>query len=697
MDKCPDDMGEKNYFCIEKRDECTLVESDIYLKKDEDFKFIKTLAKAYLNEFNYTKKHISLYTQKDFSIILYKDRRCVEETSLSMPKIDFRDCYTRVQSEYKIREELLISILDQKGTNGASPIFKFYHPISGEELNHTKVCRNTQIAIKENVSAILDSENNTNYELQMSLIDQGIDLFNLDSPFYKDLCFDFDNPEDKDLPLSMRLEKAFPNAVLCEPGCKTNGIQLPEKIAICDCSMNELANQGFIKDNALLEGAMGEVLDLINSSNIMVVTCYKYIFKYFTRSIGGIIATVLLIGQILCTIFYFIFGLPKLKIYILTLTENYLSYLNSVKNKTESAPPRRSLKNSLFDNKINKTKKQVKIDPAAKVERKIKKRKEQRHFDTGNDLIKREKMKEKNHGGSPLLTSTKLKLVGNSNDILISLKKNKEQKNKLMLIDDKNININLNTDKKTSFDSKDAKNKENKKFFEEYMSTYPDDMEFDDAISKDKRKFSECLVENLKQKQMVAFTFFADDPIKIRIMKLMLFILNIILYFVITGIFFNEEYIVELYKINDEDENFFSYIPRFIDKIIYTTLVSIIIGYIVELFFVDEKKIKGIFKREKDIIINLKKEVIQFTKSLQKSYIAFIIFVFIILLISFYYLLCFNYVYPKTQNEWIKCSITIIIIMQLLSLLNCLLITCLRFLSFKLKSPKIYKVSKLLD
>ena len=266
-----------------------------------------------------------------------------------------------------------------------------------------------------------------------------------------------------------------------------------------------------------------------------------------------------------------------------------------------------------------------------------------------------------------------------------------------MLIDDKNININLNTDKKTSFDSKDAKNKENKKFFEEYMSTYPDDMEFDDAISKDKRKFSECLVENLKQKQMVAFTFFADDPIKIRIMKLMLFILNIILYFVITGIFFNEEYIVELYKINDEDENFFSYIPRFIDKIIYTTLVSIIIGYIVELFFVDEKKIKGIFKREKDIIINLKKEVIQFTKSLQKSYIAFIIFVFIILLISFYYLLCFNYVYPKTQNEWIKCSITIIIIMQLLSLLNCLLITCLRFLSFKLKSPKIYKVSKLLD
>ena len=79
---------------------------------------------------------------------------------------------------------------------------------------------------------------------------------------------------------------------------------------------------------------------------------------------------------------------------------------------------------------------------------------------------------------------------------------------------------------------------ENIKFFEEYMATYPDDMEFDDAIIKDKRNFLQCLIENLKEKQMIAFTFFADDKIKIRVMKLMLFIVNIILYFVITGIFF---------------------------------------------------------------------------------------------------------------------------------------------------------------
>ena len=89
--------------------------------------------------------------------------------------------------------------------------------------------------------------------------------------------------------------------------------------------------------------------------------------------------------------------------------------------------------------------------------------------------------------------------------------------------------------------------------------------------------------------------------------------------------------------------------------------------------------------------------MINISKNIQKMYLAFIILVTIILLISSYYLLCFNYVYPKTQIEWIKCSVTIMIIMQIISLIKCLLITGLRYLSFKVNSPKIYKVSMLLD
>ena len=692
LKKCPDGMDEQNFLCIENKDECKLVENEIHLKQNEDFLFVNTLAKTYLSEFNYTNNHISLYSNKDYDIIFYKNKRCIDEVSLSMPRIDFKDCYNKVKAEYGIREDLLISIVDQKGTKGAKPFFRFYHPFSGKELEYLSICRNEQITIKENVSAILNDKDNTNYELQMSLIEQGIDIFDLDGPFYKDLCFDFENTGKRDIPLTMRIEKTFPNVKICEQGCRPNGIQLPEKVAICDCSIKEIANKDFIKDNALLDESIGKALDVINSSNIMVMKCYKYIFKYFTRSIGGFFCLTLIIINIISVILYFMFGLPKLKLYILSLTENYLSFLKSTTNTIiENAPPkRRSIKNNMIERVTEKTSKKENIAPFAILNEEKNKNKKSKRLNTGTDTI--QKQKERIPVGKPLLTSTKINLKS-KNDIIISLKQNKTNKSEIILLDEskeKNKNESKNMSKITDEDK-------NKIFFEEYLATYPDDMEFDDAIVKDKRKFSECLIGNLKEKQMIVFTFFVDDPIKIRSMKIILFILNINLYFVIPGLFYSEEFISEIYLINEEDEHFFSYLERSIDKLIYTTLVNIIIGYIIDLFFVEEKKIKGIFRREKDSIKNLRYKIIELTKKIANMYLAFIIFVFVILLFSFYYLLCFNYVYPKTQIEWIKCSVTIFIIMQTLSTLNCLLITCLRYLSFKLNSPKIYKFSNILD
>ena len=229
------------------------------------------------------------------------------------------------------------------------------------------------------------------------------------------------------------------------------------------------------------------------------------------------------------------------------------------------------------------------------------------------------------------------------------------------------------------------------------MSTSPEDMEFDDAIHKDKRTYCEHMKENLIEDQLITAAFVAEDPIKPRAIKIMVFFLHLILYFVVNGLFFSESVISELYNVDEEKEHFFSYLSRSIDRIIYTTLVSVVVNIITGFFFVDEIKLKGIFRREKDDPKILKQKVNEFIKDLKKRYIAFIIVVSIILIISFLYLLCFNYVYPYTQIEWIKSSITIFIIMQVLSLLKCILETSMRFLSYKFKSEKLYKISKFLD
>ena len=123
----------------------------------------------------------------------------------------------------------------------------------------------------------------------------------------------------------------------------------------------------------------------------------------------------------------------------------------------------------------------------------------------------------------------------------------------------------------------------------------------------------------------------------------------------------------------------------------------IVLGYLTDCFFLDEKKVKGIFKRDKDNRIILKRNIALLIKEIQKRYISFIIMTFVIFMISLYYILCFNYVYPKTQLEWIKASILIFMIMQILSLLKCLCESILRFLSFKYESEKLYKVSKFFE
>ena len=115
-------------------------------------------------------------------------------------------------------------------------------------------------------------------------------------------------------------------------------------------------------------------------------------------------------------------------------------------------------------------------------------------------------------------------------------------------------------------------------------------MEFDDAIKRDKRGFCRYFLDNLKQNQNLAYTFIASDLINTRMIKFILFLLNIALYFVVCGLFFSEAYISELYHINEKKENFFSFIPRTIDKVIYTTIVGVFISYLTSFFLL--RKIK---------------------------------------------------------------------------------------------------------
>ena len=174
------------------------------------------------------------------------------------------------------------------------------------------------------------------------------------------------------------------------------------------------------------------------------------------------------------------------------------------------------------------------------------------------------------------------------------------------------------------------------------------------------------------EKQIIMDTFYNKENLRPMSIKIILLLLNIDLYLVVNGLFFNEDYLSELYY-SEEEETFFSFFPRSISRFFYATIVGYIVGIIIDCIFIEESKIRRTFLREKDDTLQLRYEISVNVKSIKNRYTVFIFLCIFISVISWYYISCFNNTYPGVKKEWIKSSITIIIIMQILSILNILL------------------------
>ena len=231
---------------------------------------------------------------------------------------------------------------------------------------------------------------------------------------------------------------------------------------------------------------------------------------------------------------------------------------------------------------------------------------------------------------------------------------------------------------------------------EEYLKTDFDDMEFEDALRYDNRTFCEYYCDRFRENQIIMDTFFNPETLKPMSIKIIILLLNIVLYFFINGLFFSEDYVSDLFNSN-EKEKFFSFFPRSILRFIYTTIVSGIIAIIVDFITVDEKRVKRLFLREKKNTLQIRFEISVITNDIKRNYLILMIICLLIDLIVFYYFNCFNNVYPHLKDEWIKSSIFIIIIMQILSMLTGLLEALIRLIAFKCKSERIYKVKNFFD
>ena len=332
--KCPENTIEDGYLCKDIISEiCTLSErefpdTDKNLTENE----INLLSKNYAKEFNYTDNHLSLFKNEIYSIGFYKNSECLSETSF--PNIDFGDCYKKVQNFLGINKNLVIVIIDKKITNENRPKISTYsiiNPETGELLNVEDLCKNDLINMKENISSLLINLDEDITPI-LYLLNKNVDIFDLSSPFYTDICYNFDSPFDKDISLKDRIMMLYPNITLCEPRCEYKGVNINTMEAICECKFQNLFNHDFLGGEVLIENQFNEITNIISETNIIIIKCYKRVFfnKNITECYGFFIIIGFIIIQIITTILYYNKSLYFIRKYLFAFGNKYFLYLSSM-------------------------------------------------------------------------------------------------------------------------------------------------------------------------------------------------------------------------------------------------------------------------------------------------------------------------------------------------------------------------------
>ena len=491
LNDCPNNTNNESFICKDINtddNKCIIVEKDL-LPMDEGLIEYQSeiLAKNYAKEFIYTNNHVSIYTNNIYSIIIYKNDECIKELSIEIIKIDFNECKKNIKYIFNIDNNLIIVIITKliNNLNYKKIIFySIFNPNTTEKIITKNICENENFLIEENLRIKLEK---ANYDIDslLYLAKQGINFFNLSDPFYNDICFPFDSLLEKDIALKDRILLYYPNISLCENDCEIRGVDITSLRSECSCKSN-FVDHIFNDNNILFKNQeLQEIKEIIRRTNIEIIRCYKNIFlpSNIRTCIGGLIIIILIIGQIISTILFFSRNIYLIRKYIFRITNKYINFLKIENMKNEPI----MINNKPFDLNKRQQNRRVTKKEDEKIKIKRKRRKSKTRFIIQEDNKSRNLMLLNNNQNN---SSNSIKII---NDINGSNKNVKLENDYKVNIYDSNL-INSKDILNISNNQKDNANPNilsESKEVKEYLSTEIDDMDFEDAIKRDKRKFCE--------------------------------------------------------------------------------------------------------------------------------------------------------------------------------------------------------------
>ena len=556
--------------------------------------------------------------------------------------IDFGECETKLKEQHGIDYLLFLKIDTELNSN--SPIlinYEVYNPKTLQKLE-LSVCKNLNI---QTYSHFVPSKESL--EKYIKLNESGHDFFNINDSFYQDLCVPFTSDNGTDILLSDRKTDFYDNISLCQEGCTYSKYDYENKKVQCECKVKIEIEMPTKFDETIF---LLKFIDIDNFSNIKVLKCYKLVFSKEgqTDNIGSYVFLLFIFLLIVLCVMYRIFHMKNIiRILRKIINNNFLYDKNNKINISNIA-------NNNIDNKNINISIKKSCNPLKK---KVESKKSISIFSKRNSMIKNVNIKEKNENFSDI----KKIQNHNSSSTLPNIKRVK-RRNAINVSSLSKILV-LSKDKENSKkkdNKKDEKIKESNNnrhshhhhhhhsnSFHFHKHNYNDEelneLEYRKAFKYDKRTIGQYYCCLIKKKHLLFFTFFNNDDYNVFILKLSLLIFSTSLYFTVNAVFFVDNNVHNIYE-KQGRINLLLQIPN----ILYSAVISSIIGLIIKIFALSEKemlKIKQISNEEEA----LRQSALLLDKLILKFNLFFVI-CFIFEAFFWYFISAFCSVYKNTQK-----------------------------------------------
>ena len=535
--------------------------------------------------------------------------------------IDLGECETLLKKEYNISEgDALIILKKEKETDKASEKdieYEIYEPYNKTLLN-LSICSDVNINIYMKVDLSDDIKT-----ISEDLEKKGYNIFDINDPFYTDICTPYKSSSKSDMLLSDRINDIYNNEdAQCQDNCYFSNYIDSSNVINCTCHIQQEEKLEIKKIDKLNPKTLSQSFYyVLKYSNYKIFKCYKLVFdkSVFTKNKGGIILFILFFLYLMCLIVHIIKGLTSLKEKLGESIEEQKRL--STYKYTENFPPKK-IRSSMKRGGGNKGS-LVTLEEYVKSE-KVKFEKEPKKLKRTKTKAFKEKKDKKN-----------IKKSLSSKEILKADKSRKSSKFKIKIQDRKESEEELNDYEKE------------KKNMDDFQLN---ELEYEEALKYDQRNFFRIYYSIIKREHRIIFTFFVCNDYNLAPVKLSKFIFLLATDMTMNVFFFSDSSMHKIY-LNYGKYDFVQQIPQ----IIYSTIVS----QILEVFLCYLSITDSLIYEIKDLPYDSKsRQKIRDTFTcIKRKLVIYFVFTFLFFLVYWYIVAVFCAVYENTQITFIKDSL----------------------------------------